>query len=192
MRYHAVVIGSSTGGMDALRTILEVLPRNFSVPILVAQHISPHSDNYLAKFLDTACKVVVKEAEEKETIISGNVYLAPPNYHLLVEKDRSISLSVEARISYARPSIDVLFESAAEAYNTGLIGIVLTGANHDGSNGLKRIKECGGLTIVQNPDTALADSMPRAAIRTTKVDHIISLAEIGQLLNKIIKEKSRD
>lgn len=189
--YQAVVIGSSTGGMDALRTILEVLPKNFSVPILVAQHISPHSDNYLAKFLDNACKVSVKEAEEKEKAIPGYVYLAPPNYHLLVEKDRSISLSVEARVSYARPSIDVLFESAAEAYNRGLIGIILTGANYDGSKGLKRIKECRGLTIVQDPVTARADAMPRAAIRATKVDHITPLAEIGQLLNKII-EKSGD
>lgn len=192
MGYQAVVIGSSTGGMDALRIILEVLPKNFSVPILIAQHISPHSDNYLAKFLDNACKLSVKEAEEKESVIPGYVYLAPPNYHLLVEKDRSISLSVEARVSYARPSIDVLFESAAEAYNRDLIGIVLTGANSDGSIGLKRIKEFRGLTIVQDPVTARADAMPRAAIRTTKVDHITPLVEIGQLLNRIIKEKSGD
>jgi len=191
MGYRAIVIGSSTGGMEALRIILEVLPKDFPVPILVAQHISPHSDNYLAKFLDSACKVSVKEAEEKEKAIPGHVYLAPPNYHLLVEDDGFISLSVEARVSYARPSIDVLFESAAEAYNRGLIGIVLTGANYDGSNGLKRIKEYGGLTIVQDPVTARADAMPRAAIRATKVDYITPLAEIGQLLNKIIEEKSR-
>jgi len=190
--YRAIVIGSSTGGMEALRIILEVLPKDFPVPILVAQHISPHSDNYLAKFLDDACKVSVREAEEKEKAIPGHVYLAPPNYHLLVEKDGFISLSVEARVSYARPSIDVLFESAAEAYNRGLIGIVLTGANSDGSKGLKRIKECLGLTIVQDPNTAQAEAMPRAAIGATNIDHITPLTEIGQLLNKIIKEKSGD
>ena len=192
MRYRAIVIGSSTGGMEALKIILEVLPKDFPVPILIAQHISPHSDNYLAKFLDNACKVSVREAEEKEKAIPGHVYLAPPNYHLLVEKDGFISLSVEARVSYARPSIDVLFESAAEAYKGGLIGIVLTGANSDGSKGLKRIKECRGLTIVQDPNTAQAEAMPRAAIGATNVDHIMPLTEIGQLLNKIIKVKSGD
>ena len=191
MGYQAVVIGSSTGGMEALRIILEVLPKNFGVPILVTQHMSPHSDNYLAKFLDNACKVCVKEVDEKEKPVSGHVYLAPPNYHFLLEKDRSMSLSVEARVSYARPSIDVLFESAAEAYYRCLIGIVLTGANSDGSKGLKRIKECHGLTIVQDPNTAQAEAMPRAAIGATKVDHIISLTEIGQLLNIIIN-KSED
>lgn len=192
MGYRAIVIGSSTGGMEALRIILEVLPKDFPVPILVTQHISPHSDNYLAKFLDNACKLSVREAEEKEKTIPGHVYLAPPNYHLLVEKDGSISLSVEARVSYARPSIDVLFESAAEAYNRDLIGIVLTGANSDGSKGLRRIKECRGLTIVQDPNTAQAEAMPRAAIGVTDVDHITPLTEIGQLLNKILKEKSGD
>ncbi|MDR3601726.1 MAG: chemotaxis protein CheB [Desulfosporosinus sp.] len=192
MGYRAIVIGSSTGGMEALRIILEVLPKDFPVPILVAQHISSHSDNYLAKFLDNVCKVSVKEAEEKEKASPGQVYLAPPNYHLLVEQDGLISLSVEARVSYARPSIDVLFESAAEAYNRDLIGIVLTGANSDGSRGLKKIKECHGLTIVQDPNTALAEAMPRAAIGATKVDYITPLTEIGQLLNKIIKGKSGD
>jgi len=187
--YRAIVIGSSTGGMEALRIILEVLPKDFPVPILVAQHISPHSDNYLAKFLDNACMLTVREAEEKEKAISGYVYLAPPNYHLLVEKDGFISLSVEARVSYARPSIDVLFESAAEAYNRSLIGIVLTGANSDGSNGLKRIHECRGLTIVQDPNTAQAEAMPRAAIGATNVNHITPLTEIGQLLIKLINNK---
>lgn len=190
VRYRAIVIGSSTGGMEALRIILGVLPKSFPVPILVAQHISPHSDNYLATFLNNICQVTVKEAEEKEQALPGYVYLAPPNYHLLVETNGFMSLSVEERVSYARPSIDVLFESAAEAYNRGLIGIILTGANSDGSQGLKRIKECLGLTIVQDPQTAQAEAMPRAAICATDVDHITPLLEIGQLLNKIIWGKS--
>jgi len=190
VRYRAIVIGSSTGGMEALRIILEVLPKSFSVPILIAQHVSPHSDNYLATFLDRVCQISVKEAEEKEKAIPGYAYLAPPNYHLLAETDGSLSLSVEARVSYARPSIDVLFESAAEAYNRGLIGIVLTGANSDGSKGLKRIKECQGLTIVQDPNTAQAEAMPRAAINATNVDYITPLIGIGPLLNKIIIGKS--
>lgn len=192
MGYRAIVIGSSTGGMEALRILLEVLPKDLPVPILVAQHISPHSDNYLAEFLDNACELSVREAEEKEKAIPGHVYLAPPNYHLLVEKDGFISLSVEARVSYARPSIDVLFESAAEAYTRGLIGIILTGANSDGSEGLKKIKEYGGLTIVQDPYTAQAEAMPRAAISATIIDYIMPLTEIGRLLSKIIMEKSGD
>jgi two-component system chemotaxis response regulator CheB len=115
----------------------------------------------------------------------GMAYLAPPNYHLLLEPDRTFTLTIDERVNYARPSIDVLFETAAEAYKDKLIGIILTGANNDGSKGLKKIKEFGGLAIVQDPETAEVASMPRAAILTSVVDHIIPLEEIAPLLNSL-------
>ncbi len=116
----------------------------------------------MVKHLNDICNINVYEAEEKEKVLPGNAYIAPPNYHLLVEGDETLSLTVEPKVNYARPSIDVLFDSAANVYGSGLIGIILTGANRDGSNGLKRIKELGGITIVQDPRTAKSNAMPMA------------------------------
>ncbi|HNY06913.1 MAG TPA: chemotaxis protein CheB, partial [Bacteroidales bacterium] len=116
MKHKVVVIGSSAGGMDALRILLAALPRTFALPILIVQHLSATSDSFLANYLNTQCQLRVKEADEKEKIFHGTVYLAPPNYHLLVEDDETLSLSVEEKVNYARPSIDVLFESAAYAF----------------------------------------------------------------------------
>lgn len=171
--------------MHALSEILPTLPQNFSLPILIVQHLSPASDDYLATYLDEKCEVKVKEADEKEKIEGGVVYLVPANYHLLVEKDKTLSLSVDSPVNFARPSIDVLFETAAEAYGSNLIGLVLTGASADGSRGLKLIKERGGLTLVQDPKTAESEVMPKAAIAEVDVDHIIPLSEIGAFLIKI-------
>ncbi|MCX7922980.1 MAG: chemotaxis protein CheB [Clostridia bacterium] len=188
MKYEAIVIGASTGGMNALKVVLSALPKKFSVPVLVVQHLSPRSDSYLVEYLSKACKVMVKEADEKEKALPGYVYIAPPNYHLLVEKDRCLALSTEERVNYARPSVDVLFESAADAYGRSLIGIILTGANYDGSKGLRRIKQCGGLAIVQDPCSAEADAMPKAAIQAVNVDYVITLDKIAPLLNKLTEE----
>jgi two-component system chemotaxis response regulator CheB len=132
-------------------------------------------------------KLKVKEADEKERPANGMAYIAPPNYHLLFENDQSFTLTVDERVNYARPSIDVLFETAAEAYKDTLIGIILTGANTDGSRGLKKIKDFGGLTIVQDPATAESDSMPRAAILTTQVDHVLPIEEIAEFLNSLVE-----
>lgn len=184
-RYEAVVIGSSAGGLNALKTIFKSLDRSFRIPFIIVQHISPDSENYLIQILNDLNRLSVKEADEKEVPRQGMAYLAPPNYHLLVEPDRSFTLTVDERVNYARPSIDVLFETAAEAYRDALIGIVLTGANNDGSKGLKKIKEFGGLTIVQDPENAEVDSMPRAAIRTARVDHILTLEGIAAFLNDL-------
>jgi len=189
MQYRAAVIGVSAGGMDALRVILSVLPGDFSLPIMVVQHIAPESDDFLARYLNDRSRLQVKEADEKEKATSGLVYLAPANYHLLVEDDATLSLTVTPRVNYARPAIDVLFETAADAYGPGLIGIVLTGANDDGSRGLKKIKEMGGLAIVQTPETASSEVMPRAAIAAVEVDHILPLEEIGPFLRKITGEE---
>ena len=181
-KYQAIVIGASAGGMKALQIILKSLPEDYSLPIMIVQHMHPESDEYMTKILNEECLLTVKQADEKERVKPGTVYFAPPNYHLLVETDKTLSLSVNERVCFARPSIDVLFETAADAYGDTLIGIILTGGNYDGSQGLKRVKEAGGLTIVQDPKSAEAESMPREAIAATKVDYILTLNEIGPFL----------
>jgi len=189
MKYSAVVIGVSAGGMNALGQILPVLPKEFPLPVIIVQHISPQSDTYMIQHFNRHSNITVKEADEKELIKPGVAYFAPPNYHLLIEEDHSFSLSTEERVNYSRPSVDVLFESAIDAYCSRLIGIILTGANNDGSKGLQKIKACGGLAIVQEPSTAEVSAMPEAAIKLSKVDHILKLEEIGPLLVKLSKEK---
>lgn len=188
MRYKAVVIGVSAGGMNALGEIIPRLPESFPVPMIIVQHISPQSDNYMIKHFNSLSEITVKEADEKEAIRPGHAYFAPPNYHLLIEEDFTFSLSVENRVNYSRPSIDVLFESALDAYCSSLIGIILTGANNDGSKGLKKIKDCGGLTIVQDPKTAEVPAMPEAAIKLFKPDHILKLKEIAPFLVNMVTE----
>lgn len=185
LRYEAIVVGVSAGGMEALCTILPSLPANFSCPVIIVQHMHPESGGYLPTILNKKCQTTVKEADEKEQIGPGVIYIAPPNYHLLIEKDRTFSLSLEEPVNFSRPSIDVLFESAADAYRERLVGVILTGANKDGSRGLKRIKEMGGLAIVQDPLTAEIDSMPRAAISAVNVDYVLPLDQIGPFLVKI-------
>ena len=184
-RYDTVTIGVSSGGMDALSTLLPLLPVGMPQAFIVVQHVHPTSDNYLVEHLNRLCRLPVKEAEEKEPVMPGTIYVAPPNYHLLIEDNRTFSLSTSAKVNYSRPSIDVLFETAAEVYQEALIGIILTGANNDGSRGLKTIKEFGGLVIVQDPATAEVMSMPLAALETVDADYILSLPEIGQLLSSL-------
>jgi len=168
-----------------LREVLPALAPDFPMPVLIVQHMSRLSEGILSRLLDEVSQVRVKEAEDKESAVPGVVYIAPANYHLLVEEDGSLALSLEERVNFARPAVDVLFEAAADVYGPRLIGVVLTGANDDGSRGLKKIKERGGLTIVQDPATAEADAMPRAAIAASRVDYILPLAEIGPLLNSL-------
>ncbi|MGJ4788274.1 chemotaxis protein CheB [Leptospira koniambonensis] len=187
MGYDAIVIGVSSGGLNVLTKLLPSLPQNYPIPIVIVQHLSPRSDGYWIESMDKLCKLFVKEANEKEQIERGNIYMAPANYHLLVEKDRTFSLSTESKVNFARPSIDVLFESAAEVYRNELIGIILTGSNSDGALGLKKIKEEGGLTIVQDPETAESPSMPAHAISTSSVDYILPIEEIQKLLIQLGK-----
>ncbi len=189
--FEAIVVGSSAGGINALTTILATLPREFPLPIVIVQHLHPNSESYLAQILGTKCELDVKQADEKETIANGVVYIAPPNYHLLIEEDRSFSLSVEAPVNFSRPAVDVLFETAVYAYRNKLIGIVLTGANNDGSQGLKKIKQMGGHAIVQDPTTAEAEVMPKSAIVATEVDKILPLKQIGPYLLQLINRSKR-
>jgi two-component system chemotaxis response regulator CheB len=145
-------------------------------------HRLPTADDLLSLTLQEVCRLRVKEAVPFEAIEPGWVYLAPANYHLLIEPDKTLSLSVDAKVCFSRPAIDVLFESAADTYQTGLIGIILTGANEDGTAGLKKIKEAGGLTIAQHPATAEAPLMPNSAIQENVVDNILSLPDIASFL----------
>jgi two-component system, chemotaxis family, protein-glutamate methylesterase/glutaminase len=185
MDFKAVVIGASAGGMFAIKALIKELPKNFPLPIIIVQHVSPYTENYWIYALDKICKLKIKEADEKEKIKKGVVYIAPPGYHLLIEKDFTFSLTSDEKVNYSRPAIDVLFETAADAYKDKLIGIILTGANSDGAMGLKEIKDKGGLTIVQEPSTAEVDAMPNAAINKAKPHHILSLEEITDLLKNL-------
>ena len=186
-QYEAVVIGVSFGGFDALQTILPALKEDFPMPVVVVQHHDPLADDFLATHLDGLCRVRVKEAEEKEMLAPGTVYLAPANYHLLIEDDKSLSLSMEEKVNYCRPAIDVLFESATDAYGARLIGIILTGANTDGSNGMKKIIEHGGLAVVQDPENAVSKIMPAAALAATNTEHILPLEKIASFLNSFFE-----
>ncbi len=187
--YKAIVIGTSTGGLDALSKILPKLPGSFPIPIIVVQHLHPHSSDNLRDYFEKKCALKIKEADEKEQIARGYVYTAPANYHLLIEEDETFALSINGKVNYCRPSIDVLFESAAEVYQSKLIGIILTGANNDGAVGLKKVKQSGGLVIVQNPDGAVSNTMPRSALAVCKADYVLSLKEITNFMKEISTSK---
>ena len=186
---YKVVIGVSTGGLKVIKAILSVLPSEFALSIIIVMHRHKETDGYLERSLNDECKMQVKQADEKEEIKAGIVYVAPPNYHLLIEDDGTFSMSVEGPVNYARPSVDVVFESAAEVYGEGLIGVILTGANKDGSRGLKMIKKSGGLTIVQTPETSEAAEMSKSAMEAVKPDYVLPLIEIGRLLRKLESER---
>ena len=185
-KFDAVVIGGSAGAIDTLSLILPALPRGFAPPIFVAVHIPTTRPSLLAQLFNEKCLLDVKEAEDKTPIEPGVVYFAPPDYHLLVESTSLLTLSVDEAVNFSRPAIDVLFESAADVYEDRLLGVVLTGANHDGAEGLKRVMAGGGDGLVQLPDTAYAVEMPRAALRACPqaqsltpaaiVDHLLHLA----------------
>jgi two-component system, chemotaxis family, protein-glutamate methylesterase/glutaminase len=180
--HRLVAIGTSWGGLDVLRTILRDLPAELDAAIVIAQHRSPESHpTAFRDLLGAATRLRVREAADKDALQPGTAYIAAPDYHLLVEQD-SLSLSTDEPVLYARPSIDVLLETAAESYRERCVGVVLTGANDDGARGLARVDELGGTAIVQDPDTAQRDEMPRAALRATPSARVVSAAEIAPLL----------
>lgn len=182
--FRVIVVGVSTGGIKALKRLLSRLPTDFPLPILIVQHIRPDSGSGLAKLLDELCPIRVKEAEEEEQLVPGCAYLAPANYHLLVERDETISLSAEPLVNFARPAVDVLFESAAEAFGNAVIGVILTGAGYDGARGMVKIKEKDGVAIVQAPEDAEAPSMPKHALSLVAADHVVTIEQLpGTLLN---------
>lgn len=180
--YKAVVIGASAGGLSALTRVLEKLPANFALPIMVVQHRSKDERGLLEEVLQEKCNIRVTQANEKEEIGGNSVYIAPPDYHLLVESDMTFSLTTDDKVNFSRPSIDVLFETAAEVYRRTLIGIVLTGANSDGRRGIEAIRRCGGLTIAQDPAEAEFPAMPQASISSGAVTRVLSLNDIRAFL----------
>jgi two-component system chemotaxis response regulator CheB len=180
--YELVCLGASWGGLQALGRILADLPAEFGLPIAIAQHRHPDSqEGTLAQLLQRQTNRPVFEVDDKMAIEPRHVYVAPPSYHLLVERG-SFALSVDERIQFARPSIDVLFETAADAYGAGVIGIILTGANEDGALGLARIKSAGGVAVVQDPLGAARRTKPDAANAATVADAILPLEEIGKFI----------
>lgn len=186
--YWAGVLGASAGGQAALRRILGALPPDFPAPLLVVQHRGPRGGKFLIRDLDEATALSVKEADEKEPVRPGVVYVAPANYHLLVETDGYLSLSVGERVQFARPSIDVLFEAAADAWGPRLVGGVLTGANRDGSAGLRRVADRGGFALVQDPDKAESAAMPRAALAAVPEARVLPLMAIGPFFSLLFQE----
>jgi len=160
----AIVIGASAGAISALTVLLPSLPADFALPVLIVLHLPPDKRSEVAGLFAAQCRLKVKDAEDKEPIRAGVVYFAPPDHHLLVEPDLCTSLSRDEAVLYSRPSIDVLFASAADAYGDGLLGIVLTGANSDGAEGLREVIAAGGTGVVQDPSTAEASAMPQAAL----------------------------
>lgn len=181
----AIVIGGSAGALDALVQILPALPPGFPLPIALVLHVHPSKPSHLARVLGARCALPVKEAEDKEPIAASTLYFAPPNYHLLMERRRCFALSVDDPVLFSRPAIDVLFESAADAFGPALTGVLLSGGSEDGARGLAQIQKNGGMTVVQAPDTAPVPTMPNAALRLAAVDHVLPLAEIGPFLARL-------
>ncbi|MEN3748111.1 chemotaxis protein CheB [Sphingomonas sp. HF-S3] len=180
----AVVIGASAGAVQALSELLPALPADYRLPVLVVVHVPADRSNFLAPLFQHKCRIAVREAEDKEPIAPATVYFAPADYHLMVEDDATLSLSNDLPVHYSRPSIDVLFESAADAYGPEVIGIILTGANADGAQGLRAIIDAGGVGIVEAPDGAYADAMPRAAINLCPSASVLPLEAIASHLVK--------
>ncbi|MFM0736151.1 chemotaxis protein CheB [Paraburkholderia xenovorans] len=172
--YELVVIGGSAGGIEALNVLLGALPANFAPAVMIVSHLPPDPPSYLVQAFTHRCVLPVLEPDAGEQIVAGRVHVAPPGYHMLVESDRTVALSTDAAVRFSRPSIDVLFESAADVYRERLLGILLSGANDDGAQGLLRVRALGGTTWVQTPDTASSPEMPRAAIERDAADCIYS------------------
>ncbi|MBH3382400.1 chemotaxis protein CheB [Pseudomonas juntendi] len=178
----AVVIGASAGGVSALFTVLGGLPSGFAIPVVCVLHLPDDRHSQLAEVLQRRLLRPVSEARDKQPLRPGQIYVAGPGYHLSVERDFTLSLSQEPPVHFSRPAIDYLFISAADAYGAGLLGVLLTGANEDGAQGLAYIKNSGGRTIVQDPRDAQVALMPEAALALHQPDHILTLSGIEQLL----------
>lgn len=181
-RVEAIVVGASAGGVDALLRVFGQLRKRFGIPVLVVLHLPDERDSQLATVFGHRLAIPVEEARDKQDIQPGTLYFATPGYHLSVEADRSLSLSLEDPVHHSRPSIDVLFESAADVYGPNLLAVLLTGANDDGARGLARVKALGGITVVQDPDEAQVSTMPEAALALHEPDHILTLQGISDLL----------
>lgn len=183
----AIAIGASAGGIDALNKILPSFPDDLSIPVFIAMHISPGSDSFYCNIFQNYTRLEVIEPCDKDIIKPGKIYVAPPNYHMLIEEDYSIALCTGLRVNYAIPSIDVLFESIGYVYAPRAIGILLTGANNDGAKGIQYLNHRHCFTIVQDPKDAQVPEMPEAALKLTRVDKVMSLNQIIDFILNIDK-----
>ncbi|KEQ19312.1 chemotaxis protein CheB [Endozoicomonas numazuensis] len=174
-----VVVGASAGGLSALEILLTELGANFPAPVIVTKHLASGDEEGLCKVLSKSSPLTVNIACDKQKVTGNHVYLAPGGYHLQIEDKETLSLSIDEQVCHSRPSVDVLFQSAADVFGTQMVGILLTGANKDGAEGIKAVKEAGGATIVQNPETAEVPIMPKSAIATGCVDHVLDLSDIA-------------
>ena len=184
-RIDCIVIGCSAGGVEALAELLPTLPVAFRPTVCIVLHLPRDRPSLLVEIFEKRCARPVREADDKEPIEPGTIYFAPPDYHMLVEKDRQIALSADEPVHFSRPSIDVLFESAADVYGERLLGIILTGGNEDGAAGLQAVHRAGGVTVVQQPDSAKVPLMVVSALQRGPADFVLSLPEIAQLLGAL-------
>ena len=190
-RVDAVAIGASAGGVEALSLLLPALPADVRPAIFIVQHLPRERPSLLVELFQPRCTIAVREAMDKDMVEAGTVYFAPPDYHLLVDQGPSLALSADELVNFSRPSVDVLFETAADVYGPRLLGLLLTGASHDGAAGLEAIKLAGGVTVVQDPDTAHSRTMVEAALRRTVPDFVLSLPEISRLLGTLGRADAR-
>ena len=184
MNTRLIVIGTSIGGLNALKIVLGGLPKTLSAAVAVVQHRKADPSSQLEVILRRHCALPVREPCDKELIVPGRVYIAPTDYHLLVEES-AFALTTDGAVSYARPSVDVLFETAAEVLGRNVVGVILTGANYDGAKGAAAIKNRGGILVVQSPAEAECAMMPEAAIRAATPDYVLPLADIAPLLTRL-------
>lgn len=181
----AVVIGGSAGALEVLRMIVRELPQSLPCPVVIVIHLPSHSSG-LAELLGADTSLTVKQAEDKEPMVAGTIYIAPPSYHLLIESQGSFALSVDPPVHFSRPSIDVLFEAACDVYGTGLVGVLLSGASEDGATGLQEIHAAGGTTIVQSPLSAEVAIMPAAALALFEPTYVWSPNDIASGLTTLL------
>src|ERR1022692_1732195 len=188
----AIVIGGSAGALEALLAILPALPEQVWCPIVIVLHLPPAQPNLMPEILSRVSGRAVHEAEDKAPLRDRTIYVAAPNYHLLIERNRSLSLSIDEPVHHSRPAIDVLFESAADAYGPAVAGLVLSGANQDGAEGLCQIRQAGGVAIVQAPATASSPMMPETAMRRVGPSaRVVPLMDLGAFLARLVGAKTR-
>lgn len=180
-----LVIGGSAGSLEPLMAILATLPSDFTAPIAIVVHMLPTQPSHLPSLLGRQSMRRVSEPEDKEPLEPSTIYVAPPNYHMLVERGHTIALSVDEPVNFSRPSIDVLFESAADAYGKRTIGVLLSGSNADGAAGLKRIADAGGIALVQKPESAVYAAMPQAALDSLPTANAYEPSEIVNAISKL-------
>ena len=183
----AIVMGGSLGGMQSVQSILQALPVDFPLPIVVALHRPPDDEDFLTPLLQRGCALRVSEVVDKEPVEARRVYVAPPDYHVLIEDD-CLSLSVDERVNHARPSIDVLFESAALVYGRRAIAVILSGAGVDGARGAAAIHESGGTVLIESPATALRPDLPAAAVAATPVSMTLPLPQLVTALRELARQ----